>query len=204
MHQHKRKWISSLAAVTALAVTGVLFVVGAPTASAATRVVNVVGDGYSPQNLGTIAAGDTVSWKNNSTHDVRSARIPAGATAFTSPIQSGAVTFSQTVTVPGNYRYFCALHSDAAAANAATQSPGEMVGQFTVGASAPAPTAVPTGAPTVAPTVGPEVPPTVGPTVGPTLAPAGDDDDDDDDDEDDDEDDDDEDDDDDDDDGDDD
>jgi plastocyanin len=130
MHQHKRKWMSTcLTAVTALAATGSMLVVSAPAASAAvTRTVNIVGDGYSPQNLGSIAAGDTVSWVNNSVHDVRSARIPAGATAWTSPIQQGAVTYSQTVTVPGNYRYYCSLHSDVAAANTATQSTSEMVG----------------------------------------------------------------------------
>ena len=133
MHHPKRKQIfTCISAVSALVVSGVFFAVNAPLASAATRTVNIVGDGYSPQNLGSIPAGDTVSWVNNSVHDVRSARIPAGATAWTSPIQQGVVTYSQTLTVPGNYRYYCALHSSVAAANAVTQSTSEMVGQFTV------------------------------------------------------------------------
>jgi plastocyanin len=66
------------------------------------------------------------------TRSTTSASIPVGATAWSSPLQQGASTFSQTVTVPGNYRYYCSLHFTAAAANAATQSPNEMVGQFTV------------------------------------------------------------------------
>src|SRR4029079_3859262 len=58
---------------------------------------------------------------------------PAGAGAFSSPIMSGAAdTFNVTVTVAGNYRYLCSLHSSPAEANAPTQSPTQMVGQFTV------------------------------------------------------------------------
>ena len=134
MHQHKAKRISTYAAATtAIAVAGVMLA-GAPLASAATSTINVVAGQnlYAPQNLGNITRGDTVTWVNNSVHNIISARIPVGATAWSSPIQQGASTFSQTVTVPGNYRYYCSLHSDAAAANAATQSPNEMVGQFTV------------------------------------------------------------------------
>jgi plastocyanin len=121
------------AAAAAVAVAGALFV-GVPHASAAISTVNVIAGQnlYAPQNLGNIAAGDTVTWVNDSVHDIHSASIPAGATAWVSPIQQGASTFSQTLTVPGNYRFYCALHSSAAAANAATQNPGEMVGQFTV------------------------------------------------------------------------
>jgi len=88
---------------------------------------------FTPQDLGTINVGDTITWKNNDVHNVVSANIPAGATAFSSPFLSGpAATFSVTVTVPGNYRYLCTLHSSPAEANAATQSPTQMVGQFTV------------------------------------------------------------------------
>jgi plastocyanin len=134
MHQPKRNRIlSCIGAATAAGVAGVMLA-GAPLASAATRTVNVVpGQNlYSPQNLGNILGGDTVTWVNESVHDIRSASIPAGATAWSSPIQQGASTFSQTVTVPGNYCFYCSLHSSAAAANAPTQNPGEMVGQFTV------------------------------------------------------------------------
>ena len=100
---------------------------------------------FSPQNLGNITAGDTITWTNvNGTHDVSSANIPATAVAWVSPILSGTATFSRTFTVAGNYRYFCSLHSSAAAANAATQLTTEQVGQFTVIADIIAPVA-PTG-----------------------------------------------------------
>jgi plastocyanin len=132
MQQHKRNRIPT-AAAAAVAVAG-LSLAGAPLASAAPRTVNVqAGQNlYAPQDLGSITAGDTITWVNESVHNIVSARIPAGATAWSSPLQQGASTFSQTVTVPGNYRFYCSLHSSAAAANAATQNPGEMVGQFTV------------------------------------------------------------------------
>jgi plastocyanin len=134
MHQHKCNRIPTYAAAaTAVAVAGVMLA-GAPLAFAAPRTINVVAGQnlYAPQDLGNITGGDTVTWVNDSVHDIVSARIPAGATAWASPIQQGSSTFSQTVTAPGNYRYYCSLHSDAAAANAATQSTNEMVGQFTV------------------------------------------------------------------------
>jgi plastocyanin len=137
VHQHTRNRIptyaAAAAAATAVTVAGLMFA-GAPLASAAPRTINVVAGQnlYTPQNLGSITSGDTVTWVNNSVHNIISARIPAGATAWSSPLQQGASTFSQTVTVPGNYRYYCSLHSTAAAANAATQSPTQMVGQFTV------------------------------------------------------------------------
>ena len=113
--------------------TGLMFA-GTPLASAAPRTINVVAGQnlYAPQNLGNITAGDTVIWVNESVHNITSASIPPGATAWSSPIQQGASTFSQTLTVPGTYRFYCSLHSSAAAANAATQNPGGMVGQFTV------------------------------------------------------------------------
>ena len=133
MRQHNPNRIPTYAAATALAVAGVMLA-GAPLAFAAPRTINVVAGQnlYTPQNLGNITSGDTVTWVNDSVHDIRSASIPAGATAWSSPLQQGASTFSQTVTAPGNYRYYCSLHSNAAAANAATQSTNEMVGQFTV------------------------------------------------------------------------
>jgi plastocyanin len=133
MHQYKCNRIPTYAAATAIAVVGVMLA-GAPLAFAAPRTINVVAGQnlYAPQDLGNITGGDTVTWVNDSVHDIVSARIPAGATTWASPIQQGASTFSQTVTVPGNYRYYCSLHSNAVAANAATQSTNEMVGQFTV------------------------------------------------------------------------
>jgi plastocyanin len=136
MLQHKRNRMLTYAAAAAagtVAVAGAFFV-GAHFASATPRTINVVAGQnlYAPQNLGNITGGDTVTWVNDSVHDITSARIPAGATPWSSPIQKGASTFSRTFTVPGNYRFYCSIHSTDTEANAATQSPSEMVGQFTV------------------------------------------------------------------------
>ena len=135
MPRTKRNRLATyLAAATAVVVAGVLFAVAAPVASAATHTVTIPAgqNAFSPQNLGTVTVGDTITWKNNDVHNVVSANIPAGAAAFTSPIMATPTdTFSITVTVPGNYRYLCTLHASAADANAATQG-SQMVGQFTV------------------------------------------------------------------------
>lgn len=95
---------------------------------------------FAPQNLGNINQGDTIVWQNrNGTHDVVSASIPAGATAFASPILTGSATYTRSFTVAGTYRYYCSLHSSASEANAATQDPSKMVGRFTVVADTTAP-----------------------------------------------------------------
>ena len=146
--KQRNKMASCLAAVTAIAITAVMFTVGAPIASAATKTVQIPAGqkAFTPQNLGNINVGDTITWKNNDSHNVVSANIPAGATAFESPFMTGATaSFSQTFTVPGNYRYLCTLHASAADANAATQG-STMVGEFTVVAGTTVP---PTGVPTV-------------------------------------------------------
>ena len=84
----------------------------APAATPRTVTVPAGQNLFSPQDLGTINVGDTITWKNNDVHNVVSADIPAGATPFESPIMAGAAaTFSVTVTAPGNYRYLCTLHA---------------------------------------------------------------------------------------------
>ncbi len=89
---------------------------------------------FVPQNVGTINAGDTITWQvlNTRTHDVTSANIPANAEAWASPTLGAGATFSRTFTVAGNYRYFCTRHATAELANAPTQDPTRHVGQFTV------------------------------------------------------------------------
>ena len=132
-HHNRVFKLVAIAATTVIAAA--MIAVGAPSASAVTHTVQVpAGQNlFTPQNLGTINVGDTITWKNNDVHNVVSANIPAGATPFESPILSGpSATFSLTVTSPGNYRYLCTLHASVADANAATQPTTEMVGQFTV------------------------------------------------------------------------
>ncbi len=157
-----KRMVIGLAAATVVVLAAVMFAVGAPVASAATQTVQIPAgqNAFTAQKL-TINVGDTITWKNNDVHNVVSANIPVGATAFESPMMMTPTdSFSQTFTVPGNYRYLCTLHASPADANAATQSATKLVGEFTVVGTATTP---PTGAPTVVPTV---VPPVV--TVVPT------------------------------------
>src|SRR3990172_7710324 len=120
-----------LALVAALA--GGLMLVLADNAIAATTTV-VVGqtngggaNGVNQYNAAaiTITSGDTVTWNSapdGRAHDVNSAVIPGGATAFSSPIldsDNPPATFSRTLTNTGTYTYFCSLHAAAADATLA-------------------------------------------------------------------------------------
>ena len=99
----------------------------------------------------TITSGESVTWNSavdGRAHDVNSAVIPAGATAFSSPIldsDSPPATFSRTLTTTGTYTYFCSLHASAADATLANIdaniAAGQMVGKITVQAPAPDTTA---------------------------------------------------------------
>jgi plastocyanin len=68
---------------------------------------------FSPQTV-TVQAGDTVVWVNTSrsTHTVTSEQVPAGAASFDSGSLGPNTQFSQTFTVPGEYRYYCAPHRE--------------------------------------------------------------------------------------------
>ncbi|MBA4181391.1 MAG: hypothetical protein C0506_12440 [Anaerolinea sp.] len=109
----------------------------------------------------TVQAGDTVRFvRFAGSHDVTSAVVPGGATAFRQPASGNLVSgvnYDQVFTVAGVYVYYCSLHyaNDAASdpsqpaltlANAGSMiSGGQMVGRITVNAAA-----LPdTGAPTV-------------------------------------------------------
>ena len=94
-------------AFVGMAMAAVLVVAGLPfaqPAAAATFTVAVASNTFTPQNLGNITAGDTVTWNwVAGTHDVWSANIPATAAAWQSPLlTSAATTFSRTFTVAGN------------------------------------------------------------------------------------------------------
>jgi len=84
-------------------------------------VVQIDGEEFRPSKV-TIAAGQTVEWKNNSgdPHTVTvvpdKAQVPAdvalpkNAQPFDSGTISAGMTFSRTFKVPGTYRYYCTLH----------------------------------------------------------------------------------------------
>jgi plastocyanin len=146
-----------LALVAALA--GGLMLVLADNAIAATTTV-VVGqtngggaNGVNQYNAAaiTITSGDTVTWNSapdGRAHDVNSAVIPGGASAFSSAIldsDNPPATFSRTLTTTGTYTYFCSLHSDASEATLANVdaniAAGRMVGKITAQAPLPDTTA---------------------------------------------------------------
>lgn len=131
-----------LAGLLALCMTAVL--IGSDAASAATSTVQVgqrsdgsSGNAYTPASV-TIPLGDTVSFiRFAGSHDVFSAVVPAGASAFTSPSPMAAgVAFNVTPTVVGTYTYYCSIHSDPSEATLgsidANISGGRMVGKIVV------------------------------------------------------------------------
>ncbi|HEV2114767.1 MAG TPA: plastocyanin/azurin family copper-binding protein [Terriglobales bacterium] len=84
-------------------------------------VVRMDGEEFEPAKV-TIAAGQTVKWKNNSgdPHTVTIApdkallpadvALPPKAQPFDSGTIPAGMTFAHTFTVPGTYRYYCTLH----------------------------------------------------------------------------------------------
>ncbi len=73
--------------------------------------VSVASNSFTPQAITTVIVGDTVrfNWVSGS-HTTTSASIPAGATAWDSPMNSTTTIFDYKVTVAGNYGYVCTPH----------------------------------------------------------------------------------------------
>ena len=84
-------------------------------------VVQMDGEEFRPSKV-TIAAGQTVEWKNNSgdPHTVTvvpdkalvpaDVALPKNAQPFDSGTIPAGMTFSHSFKVPGTYRYYCTLH----------------------------------------------------------------------------------------------
>lgn len=88
-----------------------LAVTFAPTARAATNhVIEMSGFAFSPQFL-TIPAGDTVQWHNADglTHTSIANATDPDTWSFTS-VGAGTTTSQVTLTIPGEYNYYCSLH----------------------------------------------------------------------------------------------
>lgn len=98
---------------------------------ATTQIIMVGGPGgmsFVPSTGVTIELGDTIKWEwDNGSHTTTSTTIPAGATAWDEPINSGSTTFIYVPSVAGTYNYKCTPH----------QAMG-MVGSFTVICNPPA------------------------------------------------------------------
>ncbi|MGI8893206.1 MAG: plastocyanin/azurin family copper-binding protein [Bacteroidia bacterium] len=75
---------------------------------------------FSPAAL-NVMVGDTISWQwQNGSHTTTSnTNIPSGAQPWNSPMTNNNIIFNYTVTVAGNYEYFCQPHA------------GFMTGSFT-------------------------------------------------------------------------
>jgi len=96
--------LTSLLAVAASQFTAAGKVTGDAAASAAT--VDIDNFKFAPPTL-TVAAGTTVTWKNE---DDSPHRIGAKNGAFTSAALDTDGTFSHTFATPGEYPYICTVH----------------------------------------------------------------------------------------------
>lgn len=81
------------------------------TASALKQVV-LVGNFYFNPSSFTIQVGDTVRWQwVEGNHTTTSVSVPAGASSWDSPINSGNQFFEYKVTVAGTFNYHCTPHA---------------------------------------------------------------------------------------------
>jgi plastocyanin len=78
-----------------------------PAAGAATETVAIPGRYFDPARL-TVAAGDTVVWRN---HDAEQHTVIATGGSFASATLATHGSFAQRFDVPGGYPYMCTLHA---------------------------------------------------------------------------------------------
>lgn len=78
---------------------------------ALTHIVSVSNFQFSPANL-NVVVGDIIRWQwVSGFHNSESLFVPAGAADWLSPNLTGSGQFFEyTVTVPGNYQYYCNIH----------------------------------------------------------------------------------------------
>jgi plastocyanin len=74
--------------------------------SLAAAAINIDNFAFAPPDL-TIAAGTTVTWKNE---DDSPHRVTADNNGFSSAALDTDDSFSHTFTKPGIYKYFCSIH----------------------------------------------------------------------------------------------
>ena len=137
LRSNRSSLLLPLAAAGLLAVVAPLVGLGVvrPTAvRAATHVVSITDGAFSPATL-TIAAGDTVTWRND---DDRPHTVTAGDGSFDSGNLDPGQTFTMTFASARSVGYVCAYHDD-------------MTATLTVGAAAAPSTAVSPAAPVSAP-----------------------------------------------------
>jgi plastocyanin len=61
-----------------------------------------------------VGVNNTIVWVDEDyiQHTIRSVNVPAGGKAWDSGILNEGQSFTQVLTVPGNYKYFCTIHPD--------------------------------------------------------------------------------------------
>lgn len=93
-----------------LAFTFALVVLMLNIAKATIHTVQVADFSFTPSAL-NINSGDTVRWVwVSGTHTTTSTSVPAGATAWDSPMNSSSTQFQMKFTVAGTYNYHCSIH----------------------------------------------------------------------------------------------
>lgn len=104
-----------------LAVVGLLTVVFAPPARAATHAITIANFAFSPATE-TVAEGDTVTWANTdqAPHDVT---VTSGPAAIHSPTIETGQAWTYTFTTPGTYSYICSIHPNMHATLVVTPTP---------------------------------------------------------------------------------
>ena len=119
-----RKALLIATAVCALAGAGF-----AVASLSATKIVNIRSTGFAPKTV-TIAAGDTVQWKNV---DTVNHQVVANNGSFASGLIRPTKTYSKRIDIPGTYGYRDALHPTLRGTVKVTGNPPSV----SIGASAP-------------------------------------------------------------------
>jgi plastocyanin len=98
------------AAFRVLVVTGLLGLITALPAHAATHAITMANYAFSPASE-TISAGDSVTWTNTdqAPHDVT---VTSGPVAIHSPTITTGQSWTYTFTTAGTYAYICSIHPD--------------------------------------------------------------------------------------------
>ena len=104
-----------------LLAAGLLGVVSALPAQAATHAITMANYAFSPADE-TIASGDSVTWTNNdqAPHDVT---VTSGPVAIHSPTITTGHSWTYTFTTAGTYSYICSIHPDMHATLVVTAPP---------------------------------------------------------------------------------
>ena len=93
---------------TVLLLTGISFAV---ITHATIITVTVANFSFSPSSF-SATVGDTVMWMwTAGSHTTTSLTVPAGAASWNNPMNSSNTMFNYVITQPGNYTYWCAIHT---------------------------------------------------------------------------------------------